>query len=207
VELDVTERIRAEKALKQREQELQTLADNTPDILVGFDRDFRHVFINATIERVTGRKREEFLGKSPREVGMPPALCDSWEAAIQSVFDSGQRRSIQYRYDSPDGPRYFASRIVPEFGHNGEVEYALGITRDYTTEKMASDALEDANKRKDQFLATLAHELRNPLAPIRNGLQILRLSLEHSEDAERARGRGKPAARRCGQAHLDNPLP
>ena len=54
--------------------------------------------------------------------------------------------------------------------------------------RAAAEALQDADRRKDEFLATLAHELRNPLAPIRNGLQILRLSKGESERAEEVRG-------------------
>ena len=51
-----------------------------------------------------------------------------------------------------------------------------GSNREVTDRKRAEQALRDADRRKDEFLATLAHELRNPLAPIRNALQILRLS-------------------------------
>ena len=53
--------------------------------------------------------------------------------------------------------------------------------------RAAGEALQDADRRKDEFLATLAHELRNPLAPIRNGLQILRLSPD-GDRAEQVRG-------------------
>src|SRR5271165_4812420 len=52
----------------------------------------------------------------------------------------------------------------------------LAVTRDITDRKRAEDALRDADRRKDQFIAVLAHELRNPLAPLRNGLQIMRLA-------------------------------
>ncbi len=54
--------------------------------------------------------------------------------------------------------------------------------------RAAAEALQDADRRKDEFLATLAHELRNPLAPIRNGLQILRMSKGDGERAEEVRG-------------------
>jgi CheY-like chemotaxis protein len=58
---------------------------------------------------------------------------------------------------------------------------------DVTKRKLAEDALKEADRRKDEFLATLAHELRNPLAPIRNGLQVLRLGGATGEMADDAR--------------------
>lgn len=184
---DVTDRKRAEADLLARERELQTLADNTPDILTRFDRDLRHVFVNAAVERATGRPRAEFLGKTNRDLGMPADLCDRWEAALRAVFETGQHRSIEFDYPSPAGVRYYAARLVPEFGPGGRVEHVLGVTHDVTDRKRFEQTMAEQDKRKDEFLATLAHELRNPLAPIRTGLQLLRMAGEVTGAAARAR--------------------
>jgi len=174
ISFDITDRKRVEAALLDRERELQTLADNTPDILSRFDRQLRHVFINAAVEKATGRAPEEFVGKTNRELGMPPAQCDVWDAALRVVFEERRPHSLEFAFDTPDGPRWYASRFVPELGPDGEVVHALGVTHDVTDAKRAQAVLEEADRRKDEFLATLAHELRNPLAPIRNGLELLR---------------------------------
>ena len=173
---DITQRKAYEEALARSKRELQTLADNTPDILVRFDRQLRHVFVNATAERVTGLAPAEFLGKTNRDLGMPIELCDMWDAAIAAVFDKGHAVSREFSYDAATGARHFHSTLIPERGPTGEVVNVLGVTRDRTEEKQAQDALRMAGRRKDEFLATLAHELRNPLAPIRTGLQVLRLA-------------------------------
>ncbi|MFO0601521.1 MAG: PAS domain-containing protein [Polyangiales bacterium] len=167
---------RAEARLQARERELQSLADNSPDVLSRFDRELRHLFVNVAIERATGQPREHFLGKTNRELGMPPALCDRWDDALRRVFDRGAAEDLHFDFDGPGGRRYFTARLVPEFGADGEVASALGVTHDVTDALAAAEALREADRRKDEFLALLAHELRNPLAPLRTGLQVIRLS-------------------------------
>ena len=74
------------------------------------------------------------------------------------------------------GRRIYDYIFVPVIGADGEVEAVAGTTRDVTERKAMEDALREADRKKDEFIALLAHELRNPLAPIRNGLQVIRLS-------------------------------
>lgn len=173
---DVTELRQVEDALRRRERELQTLTDNSPDILTRFDRQLRYLFVNAAIEAATGHPPESFIGRTNRELGMPPALCDLWDTTIQAVFADGQPRSIEFRSDAMDRPHHYSARFVAERTPTGAIESVLGVTVDVTERKQMEEALREADRKKDEFLATLAHELRNPLAPIRNGLQILRLA-------------------------------
>src|SRR4029077_281539 len=77
--------------------------------------------------------------------------------------------------------------FVPVLAADGSVEAVAGSTRDITDRKRVEQALRDADRRKDEFLATLAHELRNPLAPIRNSLQILKMPRLDAETVERTR--------------------
>ena len=173
---DITVVKEAEAALARREQQLQTLADNTPDVLARFDRELRHVFVNAAVERATGRAPEQFIGKTNRELGMPVELCDVWDPAIAAVFERQHTTTREFSYESPTGARHFSVTFIPERDAAGEVIHVLGVSHDRTAEKEAQDALRVADRRKDEFLATLAHELRNPLAPVRTGLQVLRLT-------------------------------
>jgi signal transduction histidine kinase/integral membrane sensor domain MASE1/CheY-like chemotaxis protein len=70
----------------------------------------------------------------------------------------------------------------PLFDALGKVRGCLGVFVDITALKRAEEALREGDRRKDEFLATLAHELRNPLAPIRGGVDFLRLSERHDDE-------------------------
>ena len=72
----------------------------------------------------------------------------------------------------PGGRRDYDYIFVPVLGADGDVEAVAGTTRDVTEQKAAAES----DRKKDEFIALLAHELRNSLAPIRYGLQVIRLS-------------------------------
>ncbi len=107
------------------------------------------------------------------------------KTALDSCRTSGVRE-FEYRYRHPArGLRWIHSKA-------GRVLHAdrpriVGIHLDVTERKHAEEALQELNQRKDEFLAMLAHELRNPLAPIRNAAQILRLHAKGNPKLEWAR--------------------
>ena len=98
-------------------------------------------------------------------------------AAIRSAVLTKGVFELEHRVLRNDGTMgWILSRAVPILNESNEVIEWFGAALDLTARKSAEDALHDADRRKDEFLATLAHELRNPLAPLRNGLQIARLN-------------------------------
>jgi PAS domain S-box-containing protein len=123
----------------------------------------------------------DLFGLSPGEAH----LYDAWIAhidlrdlpAVRQMFNECLEKGsaeVEYCYRHPTrGPLWIYSKA-------GMVGYAgqscmVGISLDVTKRRQAEEALKDVNRRKDEFLAMLAHELRNPLAPIRNAAQILRV--------------------------------
>lgn len=181
---DITESVIADRALAataaalaKRERQFSTLVENSPDIFARMDREFRHLYVSPIVEHVTGKAPASFIGKTNEELGMPAPLCAQWSAALGEVFESAKIGRIKFSFPTRGGEeRVFDARLIPEFDDHGRVESVLSIAVDVTEQEAANAALKDADRRKDEFLATLAHELRNPLAPIRNALHIMQLA-------------------------------
>jgi signal transduction histidine kinase len=107
------------------------------------------------------------------EAGVPAAS----QALLREHFNQAitTRRAVVYEdvAELPAARRHGEVTLTPIIGDNDAVTHILGCVTDVTARKQAEDALRAADRRKDEFLAMLAHELRNPLAPIRNVAQVL----------------------------------
>lgn len=147
---DIDQRKRDEEAQRARECALQTLADHSPDIISRFDREFRHVFINAAVERVTGHPRAGFLGKTNRDLGMPLHLCEQWEKALGSAFEEGEPQQIEFTVATLEGDRNFCSRLIPEKAQAGGVESVLVIANDVTEQRRAERELRLSEERLER---------------------------------------------------------
>lgn len=161
---------RSRQLVTQREQDLRELTSNSPDVLTRFDRAYRHLFVSGAIVRLTGRPVSDFIGKSNRELGMPAELCDLWERSLSQVFTQARPVSLRFEFDA----KVFAATLVPEFDSaTGAVRSVLGVTRDITEIDRHERMLQAHDALKDQMLATVAHELRNPLTTFSSGVSLL----------------------------------
>ncbi|HEY9232209.1 MAG TPA: ATP-binding protein, partial [Blastocatellia bacterium] len=173
---NITERERAEAWLRENEERLRLALEAGQ---VGtWDWDIRNDQItwSDSIYRFHGLKPGEFGGR----VTDFAALIhlddrDQVNATIQTALESGEAYSAEMRIVWPDGTvRWIATNGKVMFDAAGQPVRMLGATVDITERKLAEQSLIEADRRKDEFLAMLAHELRNPLAPIRNAIQLLR---------------------------------
>jgi len=134
---DVTERQQAQAALKSSEQQLRTLLENTPDIIIRADKELRYIYVNQAVERSQGKPVSFFLGKTSQAIGMPPEMCQMWEETLHKVLETGREEIIEFQASSTNGIRTYQSRVVPEFDKDGVPESALIVARDITELKLA----------------------------------------------------------------------
>lgn len=168
-----------EHALHTSERRLRTLLEQLPAGVGVTDLSGRWVLLNAMMERFVP---EALPSRLPSRV----ARWQAWDAqgrAIAAHDWPGARAlrgetvfpGLEMRYLEDDGSeRWLRVSAAPLRDDDGKVLGACSVVQDMTAAKRAEQALKDADRRKNEFLATLAHELRNPLAPISNGLYLLR---------------------------------
>ena len=107
---------------------------------------------------------------------------------LQASWDSGEMWEDTFPMRGKDGTyRWFLSRALPVHDGSGRIVRWFGTNTDITERRQAEEALREADRRKDEFIALLAHELRNPLAPLRHGLEIQRLAGTDLSALEQAR--------------------
>lgn len=156
--IDISEFKRAQEALQLRDRQLRSLADNSPDVLMRFDREHRHVFVNAAITRVTGRTPAEVIGRTSEELGLPPQLCRLWRRQVAAVFETGQPQALEFTFDGPQGKRHYRSRLVPERNVEGDVVQVLAVTTDVTetrdARQVATAAVAQAEARAEEAEAS-----------------------------------------------------
>jgi two-component system CheB/CheR fusion protein len=186
---DVTDRKRAETELREAESRFRQLAENIPGIFWMADaRSPQILFISPAYEEVWGRSC-----RSLYEV--PQSYLDAIHGEDRARIREAARRhrhgeytNEEYRVLRADGSvRWVWDRGFPIWDQAGQVYRVCGIAEDITARKQAEEALKEADRRKDEFLAMLAHELRNPLAPIRTALEIMRMAGATGPQVEPAR--------------------
>jgi PAS domain S-box-containing protein len=185
---DISERKRTEAELARvtaeadrRRRLYETVASNTPDFVYVFDLDHRFTYANESLLRMWGKTWDEAIGKSCLELGYEGWHASMHDAEIEQVRVTRKPIRGEVPFNGTNGRRIYDYIFVPVLGADGEVEAIAGTTRDVTDRKEAEEALREADRKKDEFIALLAHELRNPLAPIRNGLQVLKVSNDRSQ--------------------------
>jgi PAS domain S-box-containing protein len=130
---------------------------------------------NAGAERLFGYSATEAIGRHISLIIPPERLNE--EDLIVRRLRAGERvdhfETMRVRKDGRQVP--ISLSISPIKDHAGRVVGASKIARDISERRQAEEAVQQADRRKDEFLATLSHELRNPLAPIWSAAQVLKL--------------------------------
>jgi PAS domain S-box-containing protein len=208
--IDAIARLLADNILRQRdraalaesESRFRGLVEAMPEILYrGTLPHYTLTFISPPIERLLGFTPAEWM--QVRDRWLRQLHDDDRERVLKEAAAVRHRPELEfsikeYRLWHKDGRsfRWFRDSTHMDRDQAGRVVAFVGVLSDVTELKRLEHALQDADRRKDAFLATLAHELRNPLAPIRNALAIIRLGADRPEIVSKALDMGE---RQMGQ--------
>src|SRR5262245_26931976 len=183
VDIDVTERKRAEDKLRESEQRLEMALEAAKLGSCHLNYSTNELNSSAAFKANFGREPdEEFTYEDLIEMIHP----DDRERVVEhkeKTIRNREEYQDEFRVIWPDGSlHWIAARGRGVYGADGKPLYCHGVMQDLTERKQMEEwirrqtgVLREADRRKDDFPATLAHELRNPLAPLRNAVQILAL--------------------------------
>jgi PAS domain S-box-containing protein len=188
-QIDISEQVRTETALRESEIKFRAIANAIPHLVWSCLPDGTHDFFNDRWYEYTG------LAADPAQSERWPEIvhADDLERAHrlwQHALASGEPYEIEYRlrYDPTGEYRWCLTRAVPVDGADGQLLRWLGTVTDVHEQRLAADELRRASAKKDEFLAMLAHELRNPLAPIKAAADLLKLAGGDSRRLSQAAG-------------------
>ncbi len=191
---DITEARRVAEQLREQERQFRTLAESIPQLAWMANPDGHIFWYNRRWYDYTGTTLEQMAGWGWQSVHDPevlPSVLARWRGSIAT----GQPFDMVFPLRKADGElRQFLTRVEPIKDRAGQVVRWFGTNTDITEQRQMANELRqlaanlsEADRRKDEFLATLAHELRNPLAPISNGLQVLKIAGGVDSDLEPTR--------------------
>ncbi|MES2832586.1 MAG: PAS domain S-box protein [Pseudomonadota bacterium] len=188
VVLDITDRKRAEIELLASRERFQTIVSQAATGVMEANAEGTITFVNQKYCQILGYTEAELLGKTVFDVTAPDSIQATHDVLVR-LRAGGPESVLEKRYLRKDGSIIWGSASMNLLRSSaGEAHSTVSIIVDISENKKTEEnlrklaaSLSESDRRKTEFLATLAHEMRNPLAPIRSGLNLMCL---HSEDMQ-----------------------
>lgn len=186
LEREIAERRAAHNRLRESEGKYRSIVETALEGIWVLDANAKTAFVNTRMAQMLGFGGEEMLGRPVTDFMFEEDAPDHLRR--MALRRKGISEYYERRFRRKDGSTLWtlASAGVV-FDSENRFQGAFAMFTDITGLKQTEDALREADRNKDELLATLSHELRNPLAPIRNSLYVLERSGANSDRARRAR--------------------
>jgi PAS domain S-box-containing protein len=200
--IDATEEMQTRAVLQESEERFRATFDQAAVGIAHVGPDGRWLRVNRKLCEIVGYRADELLALTFQDITHPEDLEADLTQVRRLLAGEIETYSMEKRYFRKDRSLVWINLTVSLVRTpDGQPKYFISVVEDITEKKAVRDALREseerlrdhagqlqqADRRKDEFLATLAHELRNPLAPLRNGLQLIKLAGNKPQVAEPAR--------------------
>lgn len=173
---DITNRKQEEAKLRRSRQQFKTLVENSLDVIMRFDRQYRIIYISPAIKLLTGLDEDHFIGKTWDDFAILDQYTKEWRNYCDQVFSTGKGAIFETHIPtSKRGIRHCNVHTVPEFDDDGQVESLLAIVRDVTEIKQMEKEMYRLDRLNlvGEMAASIGHEVRNPMTTVRGFLQML----------------------------------
>jgi PAS domain S-box-containing protein len=168
---DITDQKSMEMEIDRTRKRLQAILDTVPGLIYQVDKKGNFEFVNRAYADLFGYEVNSLVGMNLRDLF--PNEADSFMEHNSLVFLRGKATEFEERAMLKDGLHIYNSIKAPFFDDRGQKLSVLGISTDITERTRLANQLRESDARKDEFLAVLGHELRNPLAPLFAGVELL----------------------------------
>jgi PAS domain S-box-containing protein len=185
LEAEIAHRQEVERLLVARERELSDFFENAIEGLHKVGPDGKILWANKAECELLGYPLDEVVGRPISDFHADQDTCNT---ILEKRRGGETLHNFPARLLCKNGEIKHVLISLNVCFEDGEFAYTRCFTRDVTRQWQAEHALREANRRKDEFLALLAHELRNPLAPVRNALELIKVNGRDEQVIAEARG-------------------